>query len=115
MDLTNGYKVIYEAKSENDGTRSFYAAKSNEYPTAEDRLLKTFNKGELEGKTVYECEGVLYAVENTANRFNEDGSPAGTPIFDFNTTFSDEVQNTENTGTDSNEEPEEQTEVPSNE
>jgi hypothetical protein len=115
MDLTNGYKVIYEAKSENDNTRSFYAAASNEYPTEEDRPLVTFTKGALKGKTVYEHKGVLYAVENYGKRFDEEGNPVGTAIFDFNTAFSTEVQETENTNTTSNDVPEANTETPSDE
>ncbi len=94
MDLKNGFKVIYEKPASEDKKRTFCAAASNEYPSTNDKTLVTFEKGALNGKTVYEHEGVLYAVENSKARFDENGSPVGDIIFDFNTAFDTTEANT---------------------
>ena len=79
MNYKNGYKVVYEVAA--DGKRTFYAAKSNEYPTRNeageiiDDVVASFEDAEFLGKTIYEYEGKFYVSAGHVPAYNEDGEP----------------------------------------
>lgn len=81
MKLQNGYKVIYEKAI--DGKRTFYASKSNVYPTADDIELASFNDADYVGKVIYEHAGKFYVSKGSLPKFNENGDPTDTVIEGF--------------------------------
>lgn len=91
MIYKNGYKVVYEVAA--DGKRTFYAAKSNVYPTRNedgnitDTVLATFDDAEFAGKTIYEYAGEFYVSTGTVPAYNEDGTPADEKIAGFEPLF----------------------------
>ena len=91
MNYKNGYKVVYEVAA--DGMRTFYAAKSNEYPTRDeagnikDDVLASFADADFEGKTVYEYEGEFYVSTGAVPAYNEDGTPKDDKIKGFEKLF----------------------------
>ena len=91
MIYKNGYKVVYEVAA--DGKRTFYAAKSNVYPTRDedgnitDTVLATFDDAEFAGKTIYEYAGEFYVSTGTVPAYNEDGTPADEKIAGFEPLF----------------------------
>ena len=91
MIYKNGYKVVYEVAA--DGKRTFYAAKSNVYPTRDedgnitDTVLATFDDAEFAGKTIYEYAGEFYVSTGAVPAYNEDGTPADEKIAGFEPLF----------------------------
>lgn len=91
MIYKNGYKVVYEVAA--DGKRTFYAAKSNIYPTRDeagniiDTVLATFDDAEFAGKTIYEYAGEFYVSTGAVPAYNEDGTPADEKIAGFEPLF----------------------------
>lgn len=91
MIYKNGYKVVYEVAA--DGKRTFYAAKSNVYPTYDedgnitDTILATFDDADFVGKTIYEYAGEFYVSTGTVPTYNEDGTPADEKIAGFEPLF----------------------------
>lgn len=91
MIYKNGYKVVYEVAA--DGKRTFYAAKSNVYPTRDedgnitDTVLATFDDAEFAGKTIYEYAGEFYVSTGAVPAYNEDGTPADEKIVGFEPLF----------------------------
>ena len=91
MIYKNGYKVVYEVAA--DGKRTFYAAKSNVYPTRDedgnitDTVLATFDDAEFAGKTIYEYAGEFYVSTGAVPAYNEDGTPADWKIAGFEPLF----------------------------
>ena len=91
MIYKNGYKVVYEVAA--DGKRTFYAAKSNVYPTRDedgnitDTVLATFDDTEFAGKTIYEYAGEFYVSTGAVPAYNEDGTPADEKIAGFEPLF----------------------------
>lgn len=91
MIYKNGYKVVYEVAA--DGKRTFYAAKSNVYPTRDedgkitDTVLATFDDTEFAGKTIYEYAGEFYVSTGAVPAYNEDGTPADKKITGFEPLF----------------------------
>lgn len=91
MIYKNGYKVVYEVAA--DGKRTFYAAKSNVYPTRDedgnitDTVLATFDDAEFAGKTIYEYAGEFYVSTGAVPAYNEDGTPADKKIAGFEPLF----------------------------
>ena len=91
MIYKNGYKVVYEVAA--DGKRTFYAAKSNVYPTRDedgnitDTVLATFDDAEFAGKTIYEYAGEFYVSTGAVPAYNEDGTPADEKITGFEPLF----------------------------
>lgn len=79
MNYKNGYKVVYEVAAE--GKRTFYAAKSNEYPTRNeagdiiDDVVASFEDAKFLGKTIYEHKGKFYVSAGHVPAYNEDGEP----------------------------------------
>ena len=79
MNLQNGYKVIYEKTA--DGKRTFYAAKSNEYPTRNevgeiiDDIVASFEDSKFLGKTIYEHKGKFYVSAGRVPAYDKDGEP----------------------------------------
>ena len=79
MDYKNGYKVVYEVAA--DGKRTFYAAKSNEYPTRNeageiiDDVVASFEDADFLGKTIYEYKGQFYVSAGRVPAYDEDGEP----------------------------------------
>lgn len=97
MELKNGYKVIYEVAA--DGKRTFYASKSNVYPTAEDVEIASFNDADYIGKVIYEYKGDFYVSTGSVPAYDEKGVPTDSKIEGFDQVFklADAVQ--EPTGT----------------
>ena len=91
MIYKNGYKVVYEVAT--DGKRTFYAAKSNVYPTRDedgnitDTVLATFDDADFAGKTIYEYAGEFYVSTGAVPAYNEDGTPADEKIAGFEPLF----------------------------
>lgn len=91
MIYKNGYKVVYEVAA--DGKRTFYAAKSNVYPTRDedgnitDTVLATFDDADFAGKTIYEYAGEFYVSTGAVPAYNEDGTPADEKIAGFEPLF----------------------------
>ena len=79
MIYKNGYKVVYEVAAE--GKRTFYAAKSNEYPTRNeageiiDDVIVSFEDAAFLGKTIYEYKGKFYVSAGRLPAYNEAGEP----------------------------------------
>jgi hypothetical protein len=85
MELKNGYKVIYEVAA--DGKRTFYASKSNVYPTAEDVEIASFNDADYVGKVIYEYKGDFYVSNGSVPAYDKDGVPTDTKIEGFDQVF----------------------------
>lgn len=87
MKYKNGYKVVYEVAA--DGMRTFYAAKSNEYPTRDeegnitDDVIASFIDKDFAGKTIYEYKGEFYVSTGAVPAYNEDGTPKDDKIKGF--------------------------------
>ena len=125
MTYKNGYKVVYEIAA--GGERTFYAAKSNEYPTRDadgnikDDIVATFNDADFLGKTIYEHEGKFYVSAGRIPAYNEDGTPAeGETELDFSKVLKEEPTPAPAAATTTTEEPdmvipEEPTEDPTEE
>ena len=94
MNYKNGYKVVYEVAA--DGERTFYAAKSNSYPTRDengnitDTKLASFVDAEYAGKTIYEHDGAFYAADTHVAKFDEKDMPVGTKLDGFDVLFVEE-------------------------
>lgn len=104
MDYKNGYKVVYEVAA--DGERTFYAAKSNAYPTRDeagnitDDVIATFVDKDFEGKTIYEYKGKFYVSAGRLPAYNEDGEPDvanGEVELDFSKVLEEATPEEENT------------------
>jgi hypothetical protein len=95
MNYKNDYKVVYEVAA--DGKRTFYAAKSNIYPTRDesgkiiDTELATFNDEDFKGKTIYEYAGEFYVSTGALPAYNEDGTPKDAKIKGFEALFVEET------------------------
>lgn len=91
MIYKNGYKVVYEVAA--DGERTFYAAKSNEYPTRNeageiiDDVVASFEDADFLGKTIYEYKGQFYVSAGRVPAYNEDGTPKDNKIKGFEKLF----------------------------
>jgi hypothetical protein len=85
MELKNGYKVIYEKAV--DGKRTFYASKSNAYPTADDVVLASFNDADYKGKVIYEYKGDFYVSTGSIPAYDENGVPTDKKIEGFDQVF----------------------------
>ena len=87
MNYKNGYKVVYEIAA--DGKRTFYAAKSDIYPTRDedgkiiDTELATFNDADFAGKTIYEYEGEFYVSNGALPAYDENGTPKDATKLNF--------------------------------
>lgn len=81
MNLQNGYKVVYEIAA--DGKRTFYASKSEIYPSTEDVELATFTDAEYAGKVIYEYKGEFYVSNGSLPAYDENGVPTDTKIAGF--------------------------------
>jgi hypothetical protein len=88
MNYKNGYKVVYEVAA--DGKRTFYATKSNAYPTTEDTVLATFEDADFAGKVIYEYKGEFYVSTGKVPAYNEDGTPMDEKIVGFEKLFVEE-------------------------
>ena len=94
MNYKNGYKVVYEIAE--DGKRTFYATKSNSYPTRDeagnivDTILASFNDADFAGKTIYEYAGEFYVSTNALPEYNDDGTPKDSKIEGFEQIFVEE-------------------------
>ena len=99
MIYKNGYKVVYEVAA--DGKRTFYAAKSNVYPTRDedgnitDTVLATFDDADFAGKTIYEYAGEFYVSTGAVPAYNEDGTPADEKIAGFEPLFVESNEDTD--------------------
>ena len=85
MNYKNGYKVVYEVAA--DGKRTFYATKSNAYPSEDDVVLASFNDADFAGKTIYEYKGEFYVSTGAVPAYNEDGTPKDEKIKGFKKLF----------------------------
>ena len=91
MNYKNGYKVVYEVAA--NGERTFYAAKSNNYPARDevgnitDTKLASFADAEYAGKTIYEHAGAFYAADTHVAKLDKDGNPVGTKLAGFDALF----------------------------
>jgi hypothetical protein len=85
MNYKNGYKVVYEVAA--DGKRTFYATKSNAYPSEDDVVLASFNDADFAGKTIYEYKGEFYVSTGAVPAYNEDGTPKDEKIKGFDKLF----------------------------
>lgn len=94
MNYKNGYKVVYEVAA--DGKRTFYASKSNVYPTADDVVLASFNDADYAGKVIYEYKGEFYVSTGSIPAYDENGIPTDTKIEGLDKVFVEE-DNTVNT------------------
>jgi hypothetical protein len=94
MELKNGYKVIYEVAA--DGKRTFYASKSNVYPTTEDVEIASFNDADYKGKVIYEYKGDFYVSAGSIPAYNENGVPTDNKITEFEKIFCEHVDNDAN-------------------
>lgn len=96
MEYKNGYKVVYEVAA--DGKRTFYAAKSNEYPTRDeagnikDDVIASFVDKDFAGKTIYEYKGEFYVSTEAVPAYNEDGTPKDEKIKGFEKLFVEETE-----------------------
>lgn len=88
MNYKNGYKVVYEVAA--DGKRTFYATKSNAYPSEDDVVLASFNDADFAGKTIYEYKGEFYVSTGAVPAYNEDGTPKDEKIKGFDKLFVEE-------------------------
>ena len=89
MDYKNGYKVVYEVAA--DGKRTFYATKSNAYPSKEDTELVSFDDTDFVGKVIYEYKGEFYVSTGAVPAYNEDGTPKDEKITGFEKLFVEET------------------------
>ena len=96
MNYKNGYKVVYEIAAE--GKRTFYAAKSEVYPTRDedgkiiDTELASFSDADFAGKTIYEYAGEFYVSTGALPAYNEDGTPKDEKITGFEKLFVEETE-----------------------
>jgi hypothetical protein len=107
MIYKNGYKVVYEIAA--DGKRTFWASKSNEYPTRDEAgniienemntKLASFVDTDFAGKTIYEYEGEFYVADTIAAKFDKDGKPTGDRLVGLNDTNFDKILVEEETPT----------------
>jgi hypothetical protein len=98
MIYKNGYRVVYEVAA--DGKRTFYATKSNAYPTRDEAgniienemntLLASFDDADFDGKTVYEYKGEFFVSKGAVPAYKEDGTPADDKITGFDKLFVEE-------------------------
>lgn len=101
MEYKNGYKVVYEVAE--NGERTFYATKSNEYPPRDEAgkiienemnaKLATFKDIDFREKTIYEYKGKLYKSAGRFPAYNEDGEPDvknGEVLLDFSTVLDED-------------------------
>jgi hypothetical protein len=108
MNYKNGYKVVYEIAA--DGKRTFYAAKSNEYPTRDeagnitDDVLASFVDADFAGKTIYEYAGEFYVSTGAVPAYNKDGTPKDDKIKGFEKLFVEETSNEDTTSNKDEEE-----------
>ena len=123
MNYKNGYKVVYEIAA--DGKRTFYAAKSDIYPTRDedgkiiDTELATFNDADFAGKTIYEYKGEFYVSDGALPAYDKDGIPKDTTKLNFKDLLVEAPDNATTTTTVEtevkDEEPDVNTNEPSNE
>lgn len=95
MKLQNGYKVIYEKAA--DGKRTFYASKSNVYPTSEDVEIASFSDADFAGKVIYEHAGKFYVSNGSLPEYDENGKPKDSAVEGFDEIFVNKEEENDNT------------------
>ena len=86
MTLQNGYKVVYEVAK--DGKRTFYAAKSNVYPNADDLVIASFDDADYRDRVIYEYKGSFYVSEaGHTPAYDENGVPTDERLAAFDQVF----------------------------